>query len=83
LTQNAFRTDNSTFAPGFDNGDNRVVETEKGHCCTGHLLTVAVEDYYQHAGLSRVVQPERWRPFEARVERNTLRALDLLDEHNI
>jgi len=48
-----------------------------------HLLTVVVEDYYQHAGFTRVVQPERWQRFEARVGQNTRRALDLLRAHDV
>jgi polysaccharide deacetylase family protein (PEP-CTERM system associated) len=48
-----------------------------------HLLTVVVEDYFHHAAFSRLVKPERWRRFETRVERNTRRALDLLDEYGL
>jgi polysaccharide deacetylase family protein (PEP-CTERM system associated) len=46
-------------------------------------MTVVVEDYYQHAGFTRVVQPDRWKRFETRVEANTRRALDLLREHDV
>lgn len=48
-----------------------------------HILTVGVEDYYQHTGFKGVIPPDRWRRFEARVEQNTARALDLLDEFGI
>lgn len=48
-----------------------------------HLLTVVVEDYYQHSAFNRLIQPSRWRRFETRVERNTDRALDLLDEFGL
>ncbi len=48
-----------------------------------HLLTVVVEDYFQHAAFSNLIQPDRWRRFEARVGTNTRRALDLLDEYGI
>ncbi len=48
-----------------------------------HLLTVVVEDYYQHSAFDRLIQPSRWRRFETRVERNTDRALDLLDEFGL
>jgi polysaccharide deacetylase family protein (PEP-CTERM system associated) len=44
---------------------------------------VVVEDYFHHAALSAVIHPDRWRRFETRVERNTRRTLDLLDEFNI
>ena len=48
-----------------------------------HLLTVVVEDYYHVAPLKSVVQSEHWYRFERRVERNTEKALDLLDEHGV
>lgn len=48
-----------------------------------HLLTVVVEDYFQHRGFSDLIPPDRWRRFEARVEQNTSRALALLDEFGI
>ena len=45
-----------------------------------HIATVAVEDYFQAAALTGVVQPRQWSRFERRVERNTRSALALLDE---
>lgn len=48
-----------------------------------HLLTVVVEDYYQHSAFNRLIQPSRWRRFETRVERNTDRALDLLNQFGL
>lgn len=45
-----------------------------------HLLTVVLEDYFHVAPLKKVVQNERWYRFERRVEANTWKALDLLDE---
>ena len=48
-----------------------------------HLLTVVVEDYFHVAPLKSVVQADRWYRFERRVETNTRKALDLLDEHKI
>jgi polysaccharide deacetylase family protein (PEP-CTERM system associated) len=48
-----------------------------------HLLTVVVEDYFQHSAFSNLIQPDRWRRFEARVGTNTRRALALLDEYDI
>lgn len=48
-----------------------------------HIITVVVEDYFQHSGFSRLIRPDRWRRFENRVARNTARALDLLDEFGI
>lgn len=45
-----------------------------------HLLTVVLEDYFHVAPLKKVVQNERWYRFERRVETNTRKTLDLLDE---
>jgi polysaccharide deacetylase family protein (PEP-CTERM system associated) len=45
-----------------------------------HVLTIALEDYFQAAALSGVVQPRQWSRFEQRVERETRTTLDLLDE---
>lgn len=44
-----------------------------------HLLTVAVEDYFQVGAFNRLIQRGEWYRFEPRLERNTTRALDLLD----
>ncbi len=49
---------------------------------TSHLLTVVLEDYFHVAPLKSVVQNERWYRFERRVEENTHKTLDLLDEFN-
>ncbi len=48
-----------------------------------HLLTVVLEDYFQVAPLKSVVQTDRWYRFESRVEANTTKALELLDEFGI
>lgn len=47
-----------------------------------HILTVAVEDWFQVGAFHEIVQEGRWYRFETRVERNVRRALDLLDEHD-
>jgi polysaccharide deacetylase family protein (PEP-CTERM system associated) len=44
-------------------------------------LTIDVEDYYQVSSFESVVRFEDWDRHESRVERNTCRILDLLDEH--
>lgn len=44
------------------------------------LLTVVLEDYFQVAPLKGVVRTGQWYRFESRVEANTLKTLDLLDE---
>jgi polysaccharide deacetylase family protein (PEP-CTERM system associated) len=48
-----------------------------------HLLTVAVEDYFQAVAFSKLINPNHWSAFERRVERNTQRTLDLLDEFGV
>jgi polysaccharide deacetylase family protein (PEP-CTERM system associated) len=45
-----------------------------------HVLTIAVEDYFQAAALGNVVHQRQWSRFERRVQRNTRTALDLLDD---
>ncbi len=52
-------------------------------CERSHLLTVVLEDYFQVAPLRSVVQTHRWHRFENRVQANTAKALDLLDEFGI
>ena len=48
-----------------------------------HVLTVVLEDYFQVAPLRGVVKTEQWHLFENRVDVNTHKALDLLDEFGI
>jgi polysaccharide deacetylase family protein (PEP-CTERM system associated) len=48
-----------------------------------HLLTVVAEDYFQVAPLHSVIQTSQWYRFETRVERNSKKALDLLDEYGV
>jgi len=48
-----------------------------------HILTVAVEDYYQVGSFNQSVQLGQWHRFESRVERNTQKALDLLDRNGV
>jgi polysaccharide deacetylase family protein (PEP-CTERM system associated) len=48
-----------------------------------NALTIDVEDYYHVSGFQSVVQFDSWDRYESRVERNTHRFLDLLDEHRI
>ncbi|MDO9383508.1 MAG: DUF3473 domain-containing protein [Hyphomicrobiaceae bacterium] len=45
-----------------------------------NLLTINIEDYFQVGPLSSAIPQRFWQRFEKRVERNTLAALDLLDE---
>lgn len=46
-----------------------------------HILTVALEDYFQVGAFNRFVQRNQWYRFETRLERNTERVLELLDRH--
>lgn len=46
-----------------------------------NALTIDVEDYYQVSAFESVVRDQDWDRYESRVEANTQRLLDLLDEH--
>ena len=46
-----------------------------------NALSVDVEDYYQVSGFEKAVRFEDWGRCESRVEWNTHRVLDLLDDH--
>ena len=48
-----------------------------------HLLSVVLEDYFQVAPLAGVISTGRWNRFETRVDRNTTKALALLDDFGI
>ena len=45
-----------------------------------NALTVDVEDYYHVSAFESVVSRESWNQYESRVENNTHRVLDMLDE---
>lgn len=47
------------------------------------LLTVEVEDYFQVGRFGDLIQRDQWYRFETRIERNTRKALDLLDQFGI
>lgn len=48
-----------------------------------NALTIDVEDYFHPNAMDEVVSPEDWHHLPPRVERNTLRVLDLLEEHGV
>ena len=48
-----------------------------------NAFSVDVEDYYQVLVFQRGVERSEWEGFEPRVEGNTRRVLDLLDEHGV
>jgi polysaccharide deacetylase family protein (PEP-CTERM system associated) len=45
-----------------------------------NLLTIAVEDYFQATALKPLVKEKQWEYLESRVELNTRRTLDFLDQ---
>jgi len=48
-----------------------------------NALTIDVEDYYMVSAFADVVKFDDWQTYESRVERNTWRILDLLNENNV
>jgi polysaccharide deacetylase family protein (PEP-CTERM system associated) len=48
-----------------------------------HIVTCALEDYFQVGAFNRVIQQGQWYRFETRLEKNTERTLALFDRHNI
>jgi polysaccharide deacetylase family protein (PEP-CTERM system associated) len=48
-----------------------------------HILTVALEDYFQVSPFRDLIAPAQWSRFERRLEIGTTRTLDLLDEFGI
>ena len=47
------------------------------------LLTVVLEDYFHVGALSSLIPPQQWYRFETRFERNTLKTLELLKQHDV
>jgi polysaccharide deacetylase family protein (PEP-CTERM system associated) len=48
-----------------------------------NALTIDVEDYYMVSAFEDVIKFEDWHRYESRVERNTHKILDLLDEYQV
>ncbi|MGL6075074.1 MAG: DUF3473 domain-containing protein [Fimbriiglobus sp.] len=46
-----------------------------------HILTIALEDYFQVGAFNRTVQKSQWYRFETRLEQNTIQTLTLLDQY--
>ncbi len=46
-------------------------------------MTVDVEDYFQVNAFAKHIKPEDWDSYPLRVEGNTIRILDLFDEHQV
>jgi len=49
---------------------------------TTNLLTIDVEDYFQVHAFSGVIRADHWKDFELRVQRNTHKILEILDQEN-
>jgi polysaccharide deacetylase family protein (PEP-CTERM system associated) len=47
------------------------------------LLTIGLEDYFQVGAFNRLIQKRQWYRFESRLEKNTWKTLDLLDDYKI
>ena len=48
-----------------------------------HLLTIALEDYFQVQAFHNLIPQGQWYRFETRLERNTHKALAMLDRFGI
>lgn len=48
-----------------------------------NALTIDVEDYFQVSGFERQIRREDWASFDSRVERNTDRLLEVLDDQQV
>jgi polysaccharide deacetylase family protein (PEP-CTERM system associated) len=48
-----------------------------------NALSIDVEDYFQVTAFERCVRRDQWDNYSLRVERNTLRILDMLDEYEV
>jgi polysaccharide deacetylase family protein (PEP-CTERM system associated) len=47
------------------------------------LITVVLEDYFHVGAMRGLISPHQWNRFETRFEANTLKALDLLKQHDV
>ncbi len=47
------------------------------------LMTVVLEDYFHVGAMRGLISQHQWSRFETRFETNTLKALDLLKEHDV
>ena len=65
------------FVPS--SGTQRVLK-RGGATAPQHVLTVTLEDYYHVKAFNRLIHSGQWYRFENRLERNTDRTLELLDE---
>ncbi len=48
-----------------------------------NIMSIDVEDYYMVSAFSDIIRFENWETFDSRVEKNTYRILDLLNEYRV
>ena len=60
-----------------------IPDTRRGLPKTLNVISVDVEDYFQVEAFTDIVEREQWASYPSRVENNTLRMLDLLDEGGV
>jgi polysaccharide deacetylase family protein (PEP-CTERM system associated) len=48
-----------------------------------NALTIDVEDYYHVSAFESVIPVDAWEGYESRVERNTMRFLEIFDAHSV
>lgn len=84
------RASNCNMAPQLDEKERLVTRraAAAGHPAgrpwtAVNVFSVDVEDYFQVEAFADVVPRERWDRYTLRVERNTHRILDLLDERRV
>lgn len=59
---------------------NDVKPVARGRSAVLNALSIDVEDYFMVSAFEHRIRREEWGKYESRVERNTLRILDVLDE---
>lgn len=64
------------IAPADDSADRSRANAET------HLLTVALEDYFQVKAFRPLITPDQWYRFDSRLERGAEQVLDLLRRHD-
>jgi polysaccharide deacetylase family protein (PEP-CTERM system associated) len=59
------------------------VDTPQRVATKQHVVTVALEDYFQVGAFNQLIQRGQWYRFETRLEQNARKALDLLDRFGV
>lgn len=60
---------------------NRVKPLDRRSSAVLNALTIDVEDYFMVSAFEGLVNRANWERYECRVEKNTRRILDIMDEH--